>query len=103
MSVVPETGKCYELTHKKTGWGLLVEKPPKYLGKYIGSEVLGSEYNKYMIFNFQYDNDVDPGGKFKLTTCREEQVLKAGKRSRTKKSKRSKSRSKKARKTRRRV
>ena len=103
MSVFPETGKCYELTHKKTGWGSEEVRPPKYLGKYIGDIVEGPPYDRYMILNFQYDNNVDPGGKFKLTTCREEQVFKAGKHSHTKKSKRSKSRSKKARKTLRRV
>jgi len=77
MSVFPEIGKCYELTHKKTGWGLEEVRPPEYLGKYIGDRIEGPPYDRYTILNFQNDNNVDPGGKFKLTTCREEQVLKA--------------------------
>ena len=77
MSVFPETGKCYELTHRKTGWGLQEVSSPKYLGKYIKEIIEGPPYDRYMILNFQYENNVDPGGKFRLTTCREEQVFKA--------------------------
>ena len=72
MSVVPEIGKCYELTAKKTGWGSEEVSPPKYLGKYIGSEEQGSPYDRYKILKFQYDNNVDPGGQFRVTMCKAE-------------------------------
>ena len=72
MSVVPEIGKCYELTAKKTGWGSEVVNPPKYLGKYIGSEEQGPPYDRYTILKFQYDNNVDPSGQFRVTMCKAE-------------------------------
>lgn len=72
MSVVPEIGKCYELTAEKTGWGSKEVSPPKYLGKYIGSEEQGPPYDRYTILKFQYDNNVDPSGQFRVAMCRAE-------------------------------
>ena len=93
MSVVPEIGKCYDLTGRKTGWGSEVVNPPKYLGKYIGSEQQGPPYDRYTILKFQNDNNVDPGGQFRVTTCKAEPE--GGRKTRTRKTKR------RARKTRR--
>jgi hypothetical protein len=71
MSVVPEIGKCYELTGKKTAWGYSDEVKPQYLGKYIGSEEQGS-HDRYTTLKFQYDKNRVPGDQFRVTMCREE-------------------------------
>lgn len=94
MSVVPEIGKCYDLTGKKTGWGSEVVNPPKYLGKYIGSEEQGPPYDRYTILKFQNDN-VDPGGQFRVATCKAEPE--GGRKTRSRKTKKSKRRQRKTR------